>query len=506
MRRLWIVFGFISLFYSIIIVRLFYWQIIRGEQLHTQALAQYSLSHIIPASRGSILTSDESPLVLNQQASLVYAEPHEIMDIAKFTKDISGVLSLDYKQVLDQLSVPGRAWVPLAHKVDEKNVALLKSLKLKGMGFESEPKRYYPEATMAANVLGFVGSDDNGFDKGYFGLEGYYDRALRGKDGLVELERDVKGTPILLGSSKRIEPENGRHLRLWLDRTVQFIVERRLSEGIRNYGAKEGSVIVIDPKTGGILAMAVTPSYNPLLYTAFDKELYKNPIVASSYEPGSTFKVLVMSAALQEKKVTPDTIVDESGPLHIGEYSIQTWNNQYRGSISMTQVLEKSSNVGMVRVGQKLGKDALLKYIRAFGFGHPTNVDLQEETSPELRDNKNWTEIDLATATFGQGIAVTPLQMGMAVAAIANKGWLMEPKVVREIVDDRGNVTGVKPKRIRQVIDQSAAKIITEMMVAAVDNGEAKWAKPNRAPFGSIRKKPRPMSFISTGSTSTIGT
>lgn len=419
-----------------------------------------------------------SPLVVNQPAYLVYAEPKKITDIPTFARTIASLTSEDAQNYIDLLTLPGRSWVILRHKVALGIIDKLRALKLAGLGFEKEPNRYYPEASMAAHLLGFVGSDQYGRDKGYFGLEGYYDRDVRGKDGTVELEQDAKGAPILIGDAKRIEAEDGRNLVLWIDRSVQSIAEKRLLEGIRKYGAQEGSVVVMDPKTGGILAMASYPTYDPGAFLSYDKSLYKNPIVASSYEPGSTFKALVMSAGIQEKLVTPTTVMDETGPLQIGEYAIRTWNNEYHGSITMTKVLERSSNVGMVFVAQKLGKDALLRYIRDFGFGKPTGIDVEEESSPSLREDSAWTPIDLATASFGQGIAVTPVQMVRAVSALANDGWLMEPHIVKEIMESRGRVVPIRPKKVRQVISPATARIITEMLVAAVDNGEAKWAKP----------------------------
>lgn len=478
MWRVLFVFSFIALFYGVIVVRLFYWQVIRGSELRVEASAQYFSELTLPAARGAILAGDGKPLVMNQQAYLVYAEPRKVTDKEKFARDVSEILRLDQKEVRTNLSDPNRAWLPLGHKVERSTADALRALKLTGVGFEKEAKRYYPEASTAGQLLGFVGLDQRGSDTGYFGLEGFYNRELGGKDGKLQLEKDVRGVPMLIANSSRIEPENGRSLQLWIDRTVQRIVEERLDEGIRTYGAKAGSIIVMDPKTGGILATASYPSYDPGTYTTYDKELYKNPIVASSYEPGSTFKVLMMSAALNEKLVTPNTMVDENGPIQIGEYAIKTWNTQYHGTISMTQVLEYSSNVGMVSVSKKLGKDTELAYIKAFGIGAPTDVDLQEESSPQLRADDQWKDIDLATASFGQGIAVTPLQMVRAVGALANDGWLMEPHVVASIIDRDGRKRDVNPKKLTQVISPSTARVITEMMIAAVDNGEAKWAKP----------------------------
>lgn len=478
MWRIWILFSGIIVLFSAVILRLFYWQIIKGDSLKAAANAQYNLELTIPASRGTIAAWDGSMFVMNQQAFLVYAQPKEIENAGVFAKLIAPILGQEESAIVGQLTIPGRAWVPLAHKVEKETAEKLKELHLKGLGFEPEAKRYYPEASMAAQLLGFVGSDQNGNDQGYFGLEGYYDRELKGRDGSIQIEKDVQGSAILVGNTKRIEAEDGRSLVLWTDRTVQQIAEKRLSEGIQKYGAKAGTITIMDPKTGGVLAMASYPSYDPSAYGSFEKSLYKNPIVASAYEPGSTFKVLVMSGALQEKSVKSNDMFDETGPVQIGEYAIRTWNSEYHGLISMAQILEYSSNVGMVHIERKMGRENLLKYIHAYGFGVPTDIDLEDESSPELRSDRDWREIDLATASFGQGIAVTPMQMVRAVGAIANGGWLMEPHVVREIIDGKGKKVEIKPKKIRQVVSPATASVLTEMMISAVDLGEAKWAKP----------------------------
>jgi stage V sporulation protein D (sporulation-specific penicillin-binding protein) len=188
--------------------------------------------------------------------------------------------------------------------------------------------------------------------------------------------------------------------------------------------------------------------------------------------------VLIMSGALQEKAVTADTKINEDAPVPVDDYVIHTWNDSYHGPITMAQILEYSSNVGMVRVEQKMGKNTMLKYLHAYGIGTPTGIDLQEESSPELRSDRDWKNIDLATAAFGQGIAVTPIQMVRAVGAIANGGALMEPHVVREIIDSAGKKVEIPPKKIRQVISSATASVLTEMMISAVDLGEARWAKP----------------------------
>ncbi|MFH0749725.1 MAG: penicillin-binding protein 2 [Candidatus Gottesmanbacteria bacterium] len=478
MWRIWSVFSFFVLCFVCIIVRLFYWQIISGNRLKAEAAAQHMMELTLPAERGPIITSDGYPLVMNKTASLVYAEPKNITNIPTYLRLVSQILEIPEATLSAMVTQPNRVWVPIAHKVDVGKTELLTQASISGIGFVKEPKRYYPEASMAAHLLGFVGLDQNGTDKGYFGLEGFYQRELQGKAGSITIEKDVSGTPILIGESVRVEPENGSTFHLWLDRTIQHIVETKLKQGIEKYGAKEGSVVVMDPKTGGILAMASYPSYDPGKYKEYDKEFYKNPIVASSYEPGSTFKALVLAAAIDAGVIKANTEFDEKGPTQIGEYTIRTWNNEYLGPITMTQVLEHSSNVGMVFAGRKLGKDKFIKFIKDIGFGTLTNIDLEDEATPELRSDKSWKEIDLATASFGQGIAATPLQMVRATAAIANGGWLMEPRMVRSITYQDGKTNEIQPKKVRQLFSNATAGVVTEMMIAAVDNGEAKWAKP----------------------------
>jgi len=478
MWRIWFIFWIFGIGFSLVGLRLFYWSILAGESLRQEASSQYLIEFQLPSSRGSISDQKNNNLALSQPAFLVYAQPKLIKDIRNFASKVAGILFIDEESVVADLNVENRFWVPLAHKIEQPVVEKLKELNLEGLGFEKEAKRYYPEASMAAQLLGFVGLDEQGNDTGYFGLEGFYERELRGKPGALQREKDAKGNPILIGEALRVEPEHGRSLVLWMDRSIQRMVEKRLLEGIEKYGAKEGSVVIMDPKTGGIVAMASTPSYDPISYNTYPSELFKNPVVSGSYEPGSTFKVLIMSAALEEKLVTPTTTMEEGGPTRVGEYLIKTWNEQYSGTISMTKVLEKSSNVGMVFVGQKLGTEKMLGFLKRFGIGEVTGIDLEEEISPELRQEKEWRDIDLATASFGQGIAVTPIQMLRAVGALANDGWLMEPHVVKEIVDTKGKSVEIKPKKVRQVISAATARIISEMMIAAVDNGEAKWAKP----------------------------
>lgn len=469
----------ILIFWSLIIIsKLFYWQVLSYNKLAAAADAQHFISLTIPAMRGDILASDGSVLVTNQPAYLVYAEPPKIKDKNNFITSISKILDIPTSSVSAQISNNKVFWAPLSRKVEEDIVEKIKQLGFEGIGFEKEGKRYYPEASMSAHLLGFVASDSLGGDKGYFGLEGFYDKELRGRDGFLRQEKDPYGVPIIIGEGERIEAENGRILKLSLDKVVQMLVEERLKKGIERFGAKGGQVIVMEPKTGAIITMASYPSYDQATFYDYPKEIYKNPSVANSYEPGSTFKSVIMAAALNEGLVKPNTIVDEEGPVNISGYDIRTWDNKYHGKITTTQVLQYSSNVGMVAVANKLGREKMIEYLKKFGFGSVTNIDLEEETSPELREDSQWREIDLATASFGQGIAVTPIQMIRAVAVLANGGKLIEPHIVTEITDNSGKTIIIKPKVVREVIKESTAKVITEMLVSSVEAGEAHYKLP----------------------------
>lgn len=476
--RIFVVKIFFLVFLFAIVARLFYWQIINAPVLQAQAEKQYFTDTKVGAFRGNILYSDGALLASSNPVFTLFGQP-KLIDSEKkvdLAYKLADVLSEDPKDILNKIS-QDLFWVPISKNVSVEVKKQIESFNLSGIGFDTETARFYPEGSSSAHILGFVGSDAKGQATGYFGLEGYYDGELKGVSGLLRHEKDASGLPILIGNFLNSEARNGKDLTLYIDRSVQFIVERALKAGMEKYGAKAGSVVVMDPKTGGIIAEASFPNYDPESYFDYPREFYKNPVVADQYEPGSTFKVLVMSAGINEDVVKPDTQCDSCfGPLSVGGFSIRTWNNQYKPNINMTDVIIHSDNTGMVFVGKKLGLDKFYSYLENFGFGKATDVDLQDETSPDIRPKSEWREIDLATTSFGQGIAVTPIQMVRAVAALANGGYLMEPHVVKEIRDDRGAFE-IKPKVIRQVIKDSTARVMTEIMVKAVEEGEAQWVK-----------------------------
>jgi cell division protein FtsI/penicillin-binding protein 2 len=471
--------------FFLLIYRLFYWQVINADKLSAQAKSQYESGITLSAERGNILASDETWLVATTKAWLVYAEPRKIeKDTSKIADELALIfleededenLLLDEANRLKGLLNKDAAWVPLKHKVDDDTKTSIEALDIEGVGFEKQEARFYPEASSAAHLLGFVGKNSEGEDQGYFGLEGYYDVALSGKPGYLSTEADALGVPILSGQRKEVSAIEGVSLITNIDKSLQLVINEKLKEGIKTYGAKGGTAIVVNPKNGAILAMASEPSFDPKNYWDYSNEDFINPAVSSTFEPGSVFKVVVMASALDASVVEPDMVCDIcDGPLRIDKYTIETWNQQYRPGSTMTDVIVHSDNVGMAFTAQKMGIEKMYEYLDKFGFGKKTGIDLQGEAPSKIREKDDWSSVDLATASFGQGIAVTPIQMIKAVSVIANDGISYKPQVVRKIKLD-GISDEISPEEEGRIISQKAANEITAMMVEAASSGEAKW-------------------------------
>ncbi len=464
----------------IILLRLGYWQIIRTEDLSRQAQAQQSSASTLPAPRGEILSQDGQPLVSNRDLYSLFIDPTQLPDQDNRLEELIQVLGLPStaSAKIDQAKSDNTKWLLFASRIDSSVQQKINELNIPGVYPQFYSERFYPEGSSSAHLLGFLGKNLTDLPQGYFGLEGYYNRELTGKSGRMFEERDALNHPILLSERDFIAPQPGRNLLTSIDRTVQYVISSKLESGLAKYRASAGSVSVMNPKTGEILGMAALPSYDPDHYSRFPSELYRNPVISDTYEPGSTFKVVVMAAALDAKAVKPDSVCDTcSGPAIIADKAVRSWNDRYYPQSTMTDVILHSDNVGMVFTSRKLGKERLLKYIKSFGFGNTTGVDLEGEINQPLRPDGQWREIDLAAASFGQGIAVTPLQMLRAVSAIANGGRLVTPRVVQEIVSARGS-KALPPKSAPRIISEVAAAQITQMMVNGANNGEVRYYKP----------------------------
>lgn len=492
--RLKIIIRLTPLLFILILIRLFYWQIIRGPQLATKANRQHQETTLLQAKRGDIYDREGRLLAGTRQLYHLYVYKPQL---EKETQEVVDLLSpllappppvaspgaeiLTPEDMIDQteefleerFSLSSN-WVSLKHYLTEEQKEAINSLSVVGLGLENEFIRYYPEASLSAHLLGFVGKDLAGQEQGYFGLEGFFDRQLKGRSGKVRTEKDAYGNPILIGQYSFLQSQSGRSLVTTIDKTEQFLIERALKLGVERYGAKKGSVIVLETQTGQVRVMANYPTYHPGKFSDYDSSLYKNPIVADLFEPGSVFKPLIMAATLNEDLIEPDTICDIcTGPIIIGEYTIKTWDEVYHPNSTMTEVIVNSDNTGMVFVARKLGAEKMVEYFQKYGLDDLTGIQLQEETTGNLKESSRMAPTDLATNSFGQGIAITRLQLITAFNALANSGNLVYPTLIQSV----DQVPSSQPKT-HSVISSETSHQITQILIEAVDRGEAKWAKP----------------------------
>ncbi|MDP2661022.1 MAG: penicillin-binding protein 2 [Dehalococcoidia bacterium] len=426
------------------------------------------------AHRGAIRDANGNPLAETTTAYDIYLIPGSIKS--------QDTLSKTAKTVSTLLQIPEGKFIAI-HSQSAKDRTLLKSdvpfdvgsklmeTGLAGIEGEQAVRRIYPEGNLASNLLGLVGKDQ----KGLMGTESYYNGDLAGKSGEVTFERDSVGNEIPLGFRERVAPQGGSDLFLTIDRYIQSITEKELDQAMQKHQPKGATIIVMDPKTGAILAMANRPSFDithPDLANPAQLDLLRNRAVSDLYEPGSTFKIITMASALQEHKVTPETTMNDPGYVIKYGWTITNWDGKGNGLVDMTEVLQYSINVGVVWVSDLLGADSFYKYIKAFGFGQPANVDLLGEAPGQYRmpGDSNWSPLDLATNSFGQAINVTPLQMITAVSAVANGGKLMRPYVVDKIVGPNG-VRAFRPVEVRQVLTPETAKTLQGMLKKVVENG-----------------------------------
>lgn len=478
---------FFFLLFVALVARLTYWQVVQGSGLSAEARTQYNSSQVTVAPRGNILASDGSYWVMRNSAWLLTANtvlmtqsPNIVANLlapilADSQTEPAGIAT-EFDRILNLLSKKS-SYIPLKQKVSDDIKNNIDALGIKGLNFEAQEDRYYPEASSAAQLMGFVGKDTNGEDLGYFGLEGYYNLSLSGKPGFIGGEKDAKGAPILINGTTEVSAISGVDLVTSIDKRIQILAEEKLTEGIQKYGAKGGSVTIMDPTTGNIMAMVSNPSFDPAHYQNYNDSVFRNPVISDSFEPGSILKPVVMAAGIDAGLVKPDTECDIcSGPLKVDKYFIKTWNNVYHPNITMTDVIVDSDNVGMSFVGQKLGADGMYDYFDKFGIGKITGIDLQGEMSPAIRKRGTWNVVDLATASFGQGVAVTGIQIVRAISAIANGGYLVNPRVVEKIQGD-GWEEGLKINPPERIISSIAANDVAQMMLEAANRGEAKWTK-----------------------------
>lgn len=468
--RIYILVGGFTVLVVGLVARLFDVQILRYDQLAGLAGRQHQKSVELRGKRGTIYDRRMGELALSIDRESIYANPAEFDGRPEGVAALASVLGLKESVILEQLRSE-RYFVWLKRKVTPEEVVGVRALGFKGMGFITESQRFYPKKALGGQVIGFVGTDDVGLE----GIEHAYERIMAGRTARVMLDRDARGRPVSLRARNLREPPGGQDLVLTLDERIQFIAERELRAQVAKVGARGGTVVVMDPHTGEILALANEPLFDPHKFREFSPKAWRERATGDSFEPGSIFKTILAAAVLEEHLVRPDDMFfAEQGGITLAGVMIR--DHEKHGWLTFREVLEKSSNVGAIKVAQRLGKDRFYAYIVKFGFGERTGIDLTGEAAGLVRPPQQWSEVSIGSLSIGQEIAVTPLQLVTAISAIANGGMLVRPHLVKYVMKEGEITREVTPVQVRRIISEATARQVTELLQGVVSRGTGKEA------------------------------
>jgi len=459
-----------------IVFKLFNLQVVKHGYYEALASGQHSLFEELVPERGEIYVEDKFskklyPLAINKKMNLVYAVPEQIEDKNATSILLAPLLLMSKDEIYDLIADEKKLYVPIKHKVEGDTVEQIKNLNLSGISYQTEDWRYYPDKVLGSHILGFVGFV-NDQKKGQYGVEGYYDNTLSGKNGFLQSEKNTLGE-IISGTKNFVQgAEDGSDIVLTIDRLIQDKVETVVKDAVEKNGAESGSAIVMDPQTGAIIAMAGYPNFDPNNYSEVENvNVFSNSSIYELYEPGSVFKPLIVSMALDQNLISPDTKFNDNGKMEIDEYTIQNFDKKAYGDLTVTQILEKSNNIGMVQIARTLGREKMYDYMINYGFDENSGVDLDTEAGTIVKKPNEWSEMDFATMSFGQGIATTPLRLINAISCVANGGRLLKPYIVKKIIRPDGSEETTKPKAVRQVIKPETAETLSAMMVSVMEKG-----------------------------------
>ncbi|MGL5757105.1 MAG: stage V sporulation protein D [Paraclostridium sp.] len=493
-KRLVVVLIMACVVFFMLIFRTGYLQIVKGDWLTAKALDQQTRDIPIEPKRGTIYDKNMKELAVSVTKYTVWAKPVEVKDKEKSAKIIAQMIGEEYDDVLKLLKRKDMALVKVKRWIDDETAAKIRDSKLPGIWVAEDNQRYYPYGNFASYVLGHTSDDATGIA----GIEMQYDKHLKGKSGRLIVSTDASGREIPHGMEKYYEPVQGNGLVLTIDEVIQHYTEKAVQKAYELNNAKRVTAIAIDPKTGDVLSMASKPDYDPNqsrtpIYPYYEEELdgysdkdkikgyfsmWRNPAVSDTYEPGSTFKLVTSSAAVEEGVIKEGEKFTCNGTVTVAGQKIRCWRHyKPHGAQEFKQGVQNSCNPVFVELGQRLGVSKMYDYIEAFGFMDTTKLDLPGEAKGILYNEKNVGPVELATISFGQSISVTPMQLISAIGAIANDGKLMQPRVVKEMVDNQGNVTEtINPKVVRQVISEDTSKKMMEIVESVVSEGSGKAA------------------------------
>ncbi len=454
-----------SLIFAVIGAKAFYIQVYRGQWLAKKASGQYETSFQTHGKRGKIFDRNMGTMAVSTDITSIAAHPPQIKDIRQTAKQIADSLNISRKKLIEKLSWK-KKFVWIKRRVSPKKAGNVRNLKIKGIDFIPEHRRFYPNKTLAAQVLGFTDIDDNGIE----GLEFYYNDFLKGSASRLTVLKDAFGRSF--GFEEKTGSDYcGSNLILTLDRNIQFVAERTLKETVEKFDAKSGMAVVMIPQTGAVLAMAHYPFFNPNTFNKYNRKIWRNRIITDPFEPGSTMKIFSAAAALESEKVTSDSIFYcEQGAYTIGKNVVH--DTHAYGWLSLQQIVKHSSNIGAVKVSESIGPKSLYEVLSGFGFGSKTLVDCPGETPGILTNYRQWGRLDVGTIAFGQGVSVSALQLVTAVSAIANKGILMKPYIVQAMVDNNGRlIENFGPKEVRRVISEKTATALVRILRTVITKG-----------------------------------
>lgn len=466
---------------GLIVARLFLLQVLNHGFYVALAEDRDLNAEKLQPTRGEIFfrdgssTDDLLPLATNREVRLVYAVPKRVSDPEQAADKLSELLSVDRDALLARLRKPNDLYEPVQHDVPNELAAKVEALRLDGIATAPEMTRYYPFADIMSQVTGFLGYKEEA-RVGQYGIEGYWEQALAGTPGALETSRE-NGIAGMLQRSTIREARDGENIVLTIDRTVQFAVCKRLAAAVEKHSAEGGSVVVVQPATGAIIALCNVPTFDANHYTdTNDLNVFSNAAVSAQYEPGSVMKAVTLAAGVDAGLIEPMTTYEDTGSVQIGKYTIRNSENKTYGVQTMAQVLEESINTGAVFVVRKLGNERFREYLQRFGFGEPTGIALQGEAAGNIAPLEQKGDIYAATASFGQGVSVTPLQMAMAYAALVNDGKLMKPYIVDEVIKPNGFREKTQPDVVRRVVTAQTAQTMRAMLINVVRKGHGKRA------------------------------
>ncbi len=467
--RLNILLLFVLFLSAVLVFRLYTLQIKESDHWKAQAERQQKIRSQVEGGRGTIFATgsgDESiPLAINRIWQMVYLSPREIIreeeDKQELARELSLILNMDQDAILSRMDNKNSSFEVLKRRLKDEEVEMIESLEFSGVHLREEDRRFYPQNTLAAHITGFIG----GTGVGQYGLEGYYNNLLQGMSGIREGWRRNPGGVIITEDTT----QTGTSLNLTIDYNIQFMAEKILADAVNENSAASGTIIVGDPNTGKIMALANYPTFNPNDYRSSNLSVFKNSATQSLFEPGSIFKPIVMAMGIEEEKVTPNDVYHDKGYEIVSGHRLSNYGRRDWGDVTMTEVMEKSINTGMVYVQQQLDNQVFLDYLEDLGYFQRTGIDLQGEVYSENRIFKQGYDVNFANASFGQGIEVTPIQLLTSFFALANGGDLMQPYLVENL--------NVEPNQKRRVFSSSTTSKITSMLISTIEEGTARRAK-----------------------------